>query len=87
MSIEGTGLSRAMLEIHAVEMDQATRCPDWRSSARVERHILLRRNGNLAIHWLGCHLERIGQRLREYALPRIQPLETKATRLPNGSCE
>jgi hypothetical protein len=76
-----------MLEIHAVEMDQATRCPEWRSSARVERHILLRRNGSLAIHRLGCHLQRISQRLREYALPQIRPLETKTTRLPNGSGE
>ncbi len=79
MSLEGTRLGGTMLAIHSAEMEQAARCPDWRSTARIERHIMLHRGGNRAICWLGCLLERIGSRLREYGLPRPLSLGSSAT--------
>jgi hypothetical protein len=53
MIFEGTQLARAMLSIHAVEMEQATRCAGWRSVARIERHIALHQAGNRALCRLG----------------------------------
>lgn len=76
---EGTQLARTMLEIHAAEWDQAERCPDWRRAARLQRHIMIYQGGNRAICWLGCRLERLGQRLQAYGMPRTFPLENKAT--------
>jgi hypothetical protein len=78
MSFEGTQLARAMLSIHAAEMEQAERCPDWRRSARLERHILRYRGGNRAACWLGCLLERLGHRLQEYGMPQALPLGSRA---------
>lgn len=70
MSIEGTQLASAMLSIHAAEMDQGKRCPDWRRSSRLERHTVCYAGENRAICWLGGFLEKLGQRLREYGMPR-----------------
>lgn len=71
MSIEGTQFASAMLSIHAAEMDQGKRCPDWRRSSRLERHTVLYGGGNRAICWLGCFLEKSGRRLQEYGMPRL----------------
>jgi|GEM_PF-1767486 len=71
MSIEGTQLASAMLSIHAAEMEQAERCPDWRRSSRLERRAILYGGGNRALCWLGCLLERLGHRLQEYAVPQL----------------
>ncbi len=71
MSIEGTQLASAMLSIHVAEMDQAERCLDWRRSSRLERQAILNGGGNRVLCWLGCLLERLGHRLQEYAMPRL----------------
>ena len=71
MSIGGTQLASTMLSIHAAEMDQAERCPDWRRSSRLERQAILYGRGNRALCWVGCLLERLGHRLQEYAMPRL----------------
>jgi hypothetical protein len=60
-----------MLSIHAAEMEQGKRCPDWRRSSRLERHTVLYGGGNQAIRWLGCLLVKFGQRLQEYGMPRL----------------
>ena len=70
---EGAQLAETMLAIHAAEMGQAERCPDWRRADRMERHIMIYRRGNRAVCWLGCLLERTGRRLREYGMPRTMP--------------
>lgn len=70
MSTEGSGLARAMLSIHAAEMDQGARCPDWRREARFERGIMIRRGERRTLRRLGCLLEKTGRRLQEYGLSR-----------------
>lgn len=80
MSLEGTQLANVMLSIHASEMEQAERCPDWRRSARLERHIMLAQGRNRAICWLGCLLERLGHRLQEYGMPQTLPLGSRVAR-------
>jgi hypothetical protein len=75
---DGTQLARTMLEIHAAELDQAERCPDWRRAARLERHVLIYQGGNRAICWLGCLLEKLGHRLQEAGAPRTFPLDNRA---------
>ena len=75
---DGTQLARTMLSIHAAELEQAERCPDWRRAARLERHVLIYQGGNRAVCWLGCFLERIGHRLQEYGTPRRFPLDSRA---------
>lgn len=75
---EGTQLARTMLSIHAAELEQAERCPDWRRAARLERHVMIYQGGNRAVCWLGCFLERIGHRLQEYGTPRRFPLDSRA---------
>lgn len=79
MSFEGTQLARVMLSIHAAELEQGKRCPAWRRAARNERHLLIYQGGNRAICWVGCLLEKIGRRLREYGMPRPLPLGSSAT--------
>ena len=79
MNSEGAQLARAMLTIHAVEMEQGARCPDWRRSARLERGPLIHRRGNRVLCGLGCLMERAGRRLQEYAVPRPVPLGSNAT--------
>ena len=78
MSFEGTQLAGAMLSIHAAEMEQGERCPDWRRAARFERNIRLHQGGSRPLCWLGCLLERLGHRLQEYAMPRTLPLGSRA---------
>jgi hypothetical protein len=78
MSFEGMQLARGMLSIHAAEMEQGKRCPDWRRSARLERHIILYRGGSRPICWLGCLLEKLGHRLQEYGMPRTLRLGSSA---------
>jgi hypothetical protein len=78
MRFEGTQLARVLLSIHAADIEQAARCPAWRSAARIERHIVIYQGGNRAICWLGCLLERIGLRLREYGMTRPLPLGSSA---------
>lgn len=78
MSLEGTLLANVMLSIHGAEMEQAERCPDWRRSARLERHIMLSQGGSRAICWLGCLLERSGHRLQEFGTPQALPLGSGA---------
>ena len=75
---DGTQLARTMLSIHAAELEQAERCPDWRRAARLERHVLIYQGGNRAVCWLGCFLERIGHRLQEYGTPQRFPLDSRA---------
>jgi hypothetical protein len=67
-----------MLEIHAAELDQAERCPDWRRAARLERHVMIYQGGNRAVCWLGCLLERLGHRLQAAGAPRAFPLDNRA---------
>jgi hypothetical protein len=68
-----------MLSIHAAEMEQAERSPDWRRSARLERQILFYGGGSRAICWLGCLLERFGHHLQEYGRPQTLPLGSRVT--------
>ena len=79
MSFEGTQLARGMLSIHAAEMEQGKRCPDWRRSARLERHLVLYQGGSQVICWLGCWIERLGHRIQEYGTPQTLPLGSSAT--------
>jgi hypothetical protein len=74
MSIEGLQWATTMLAIHAAEMDQAERCPDWRREARIERQIQIYPGGNRVICRFGCLLERLGRHLREHSMPRTLPL-------------
>jgi hypothetical protein len=79
MNAEGSQLASAMLSIHAAEMEQGARCPDWRRSARLERGIMLHRRGNRVLCGLGCLLEKIGLRLQEYGMPQPLQLGTNAS--------
>jgi hypothetical protein len=79
MNIDGTQLAIAMLSIHAAEMQQAERCPDWLRSARIERHIVLHQGGNRTLCRLGSHLVKIGRRLQQYSMPQPLPCGSKAT--------
>jgi hypothetical protein len=78
MNNEGAQLARAMLVIHAAEMEQGARCPDWRRSARRERGPLIYRRGSRMLCGLGCLMERAGRRLQDYAVPRPMPLGSNA---------
>ncbi len=78
MNADGSQLARAMLSIHAAEMDQAARCPDWRSEARFERGIMLHRSEKRALWRLGSLLEKAGRRLQEYGGSRSLSLERDA---------
>jgi hypothetical protein len=78
MSIGEAQLASAMLSIHAAEMEQAERCPDWRLSSRLERRVTLNGGGNRALCWLGCLFERLGHRLQEYAMPQLDSWVAKA---------
>ena len=78
MSTEGTCLATAMLTIHAIEIQQAARCPDWRSANRRERTTVLYEGGHRTVCLLGCFLEKLGRRLQEYGMPRPLTLEGSA---------
>jgi len=75
MSIGGTHLAMTMLAIHAAEMEQAARCPDWKSANRRERNIAIYQGGHRAICLLGSLLEELGRRLQEHGMPRALTLE------------
>jgi hypothetical protein len=79
MSLEGAQLASVMLSIHVAEMEQAERCPNWRRSARLKRHVILYQGGSRVICWLGCLLERFGHRLQEYGTPQALPMGSGAT--------
>jgi hypothetical protein len=79
MNTVGSLLATTMLSIHTAEMEQAARCPGWLSSARSERHIVLYQRGNRTICRLGCLIERAGQRLQQYGMPRPLSLGSNAT--------
>jgi hypothetical protein len=74
MSIEGMQLANTMLAIHAAEMEQADRCPDWRREARIQRQIQISTGGNQVICGLGCLLEKLGRHLQEHSMPSTLPL-------------
>jgi hypothetical protein len=78
MSFEGTQLASAMFSIQAAEMEQGERCPDWRRADRLERNLMLYRGGNRPICWLGCLLEKLGNRLQEYSMRQTLPLGSSA---------
>ncbi|MBN1138261.1 MAG: hypothetical protein JXM73_16855 [Anaerolineae bacterium] len=78
MRIDGTYLPTAMLAIHAAEMEQAARCPEWQSANRLERNLALYQGGHRTICLLGCLLEKTGRRLQEYGMPSPLVLEGNA---------
>jgi len=78
MNVCGSLLATTMLSIHAAEMEQTARCPAWLQSARIERHIVLYQRGSRTLCHLGCLLERVGQRLQQYAMPQPLPLGSRA---------
>jgi hypothetical protein len=79
MNVDGTQLARAMMSIHQVEMEQATRYPGCLLADRIERRVMLHQRGNRLVSRLGGLLVRAGRRMQAYGMPQPLPLETNAT--------
>jgi hypothetical protein len=79
MSIEGAQLAQAMLSIHAADMEQAARHPEWRRSAYIERVIVLHQGRNRAVGQLASLWKRASQRLQHHGVPKPMPLRSSAT--------
>jgi hypothetical protein len=80
MNIDGAQLARAMLSIHAAQIEQAARYPDRFLSDRIERRIVLRQGGSRTLCRLGSLLVSIGRCLQHYGMPRPLPLGSNTSR-------
>jgi hypothetical protein len=75
MHFPGAQLPTSLLAIHAAEMEQGMRCPEWRRADRIERNVVLDETRSRPIVRLGSLLLKMGQRLQQADTPRALPLE------------
>jgi hypothetical protein len=75
MHFPGAQLPTSLLAIHAAEMEQGVRCPEWRRTDRIERNVVLYETGSRSIVRLGSLLVKMGRRLQQAGTPRALPLE------------
>jgi hypothetical protein len=78
MNSDGSQLPTAMMSIHIVEMQRASRCSDWFHSAGIERKREAYQGRSRMLCCLGKFLVKIGQRLQEYGRPHVLPQGTSA---------